>query len=326
MKIAFTVCNRFQLPHALVLAKSFKKYHPDRKFFLGWVDRMKIPQLPEWVEVVAIESLGMTDWADMEKRYFDFELVAACKPFFARHLLTTFPDCQELVFLSPTILLYDSLDLVAVESAFLQLSPQRLRPIVEADSLSASRLDDKRILNTGMYHADSWVLHPDGQENALISWWCQRMTDRGFLDLCRGMCLDQLWMNFLPCYFERVEIIRNPGWNYGLQAVPGSELTLTGDSYSVDGVPIITLDFAGLESFHPIWSDHADLVKGRALWSDLRQSYRNSLRESPLPSDELSLPYGNPAPVKPVPNRRRRAIRLLEKVIARIETINLTYN
>lgn len=322
MKIAFTVCNRYQLSHALVLANSLKKYNPNRTFFLGWVDRMQLPDLPDWINAVPVESLEIADWTGMEQRYYDFELLAACKPFFARHILAAFPDCEELAFLSPTTQVFDSLDLVADQSAFLQLSPQRLRPI----SQPAGRLDDKRILNTGMYQAGSWLMHPDGQETAFLNWWVERMTDRGYLDLCAGMCLDQLWLNYLPIFYERVKTIRHPGWHYGLPAVPGSNFAFTNSKYLVDENPLITLDFAGLEGHHPVWSDHSDLIKDSALWSDLRNSYRTSLREHELPNKEASLPHGKAAPIKSNRRYRKRAVRFLKKVIARIHTFDWTYN
>lgn len=322
MKIAFTVCNRYQLSHALVLAYSLKKYNPNRTFFLGWVDRMQLPDLPDWINAVPVESLEIADWTGMEQRYYDFELVAACKPFFARHILTAFQGCEELTFLSPTTQVFDSLDLVADQSAFLQLSPQRLRPI----SLPAGRLDDKRILNTGMYQAGSWLMHPDGQETAFLNWWVERMTDRGYLDLCAGMCLDQLWLNYLPIFYERVETIRNPGWNYGLQAVPDSGLALSDGGYFIDGVPLICLDFAGLEGYHPVWYDHADSVKGLDFWPELRQCYRGYLRKFTLSSDRFSLPYGIPTAVRPGRRYRKQAVHFLENVIRHIEYFDWAYN
>lgn len=326
MKIAFTICNRHHLSHALVLGASLQKHNPNHAFFIGLVDRMELPELPNWVTVVPIKSLELADLEGMAQRYYDFELVAACKLFFARHLLASFPDCQELVFLSPTTQLFGSLEAIADKSAFLQLSPQRLRPIPPIRGRPMSRLDDKRILNTGMYQAGSWIMHPDGQEAALLDWWCERMTDRGYLDLCTGMCLDQLWLNYLPIYHERVKTIRNPGWNYGLPAVPGSYFALTNGKYLVDGNPLITLDFAGLEGHHPIWSDHSSLIKGRPLWPDLRSSYRSLLREHEFPKNEASNPYGKLAPLKSYRHSRNLAVRWLNSLTARIEAFDWTYN
>ncbi|WP_373514754.1 hypothetical protein [Persicitalea sp.] len=328
MKIAFTVCNRHHLSHALVLAHSLRQHNPDRRFFLGWVDRMQLPNLPNWISVIPVESLEMADWISMEQRYFDFELVAGCKPFFARYLLTTFPDCEELLFLSPTTQVFDLLDKVANSSDFLQLNPQRLRPIGDFGGRRMGRyqLDDKRILNTGMYQAGSWIMHPDGQEKAMLSWWCDRMTDRGLLDLCEGMCLDQLWLNYLPIYHERVETIRNPGWQYGLPAVPGSKFTFIQGQYFVDNSPLVSLDFAGIETHHPLLSDYVDLVDGKPLWTDLRHSYRNSLQEYDFSFDIAISTYGNPTIVKSQRNYRRRAVRFLKNLIDGIEHFDWTYN
>ncbi len=325
MKIAFTICNRHQLSHALVLADSVKRHSPDRKFFLGWVDRMPVPDLPDWVSVIPVETLEIVDWTAMERDYYDFELVAACKPFFARKLLDAFPVCKQLIFLSPTTQLLASLDLVADASAFIQLSPQRLRPIDEPQSRIIASLDDKRILNTGMYQSGSWIMHPDGQETDLLDWWCERMKNRGFLDLCQGMCLDQLWLNYLPIYQDRAVTIRSQGWHYSITSVAGSELTQADGSYFVDGATLISVEYAGLESHHPLWSDYAYLVKNHKLWTQLRQSYRNSLRKYDFPNDSTSPPFGKPSPVNWKRNLRKRAVRWLRRLTKKIDHYDLTY-
>jgi len=151
------------------------------------------------------------------------------------------------------------------------------------------------------------------------------MIDRGFLDLCEGMCLDQLWLNYLPIYYERVKTIRNAGWNYGLSALPGSVLSFASGRYFVDEHPLITLDFAGVESHHPILSNHASLVKGQDLWSDLRQSYQKALGLYPCPGDETVAPYGKATPTESNRRFRKQTVRVLEKIIKRIETLAWTY-
>ena len=321
MKIAFTVCNRRQLPHALVLADSLRQHSPEHRFVIGWVDRMTLPTLPDWIEVVYIEKLGIAEWESMQQQYYDFELVAASKPFFAKHLLTTHPGCSELVCFSPTSWVLSPLDQVAQQSAFLQLSPHRLRPIANP----RNQLDDKRVLNIGMFQAGSWIMHPDGQEKAMLDWWGQRTADRGYFQLCDGMCLDQLWLNYLPIYHENVEAVRHPGWQHGLHAVPGSTLSSNGRQYFVDRQPLISLEFAGLESHHPVWSDHADLVAGHGIWDELRKMYRKELKKYALPSDRSTAIHGKKAPVKSGRRIRKKIVRWLHSLIHRIAHFDWTH-
>lgn len=321
MKIVFTVCNRHQLPHALTLGASLRRHNPDYRFILGWADASPLGGLPDWVQLIRIEQLELSDWGAMTQRYYDFELLAASKPFFARFILHKNPQCTELIYLAPVTWVLGSLDLVIYPEAFLQLTPHRLTPI-----RSNPYLDDKAILNIGMYHAHSWILHPDGQENALFDWWCERTVDRAYFNLCQGMCLDQLWMNYLPVVFQGVQIVRNPGWHYGLHAVPNHSFS-NEEGYLVDGKPLVTVDFAGLESYHPVWSNYTGLVDSDQEWTKIRTAYRRELRSQRIPAlEESSIAYGKNPGIKSFRKQRKGVVGVLSQVIEQIETYDLTHN
>lgn len=321
MKIVYTVCNRQQLPHALTLGESLRRHNPEYHFTIGWADASPLAGLPDWVQVMRADELGISEWEAMTQRYYDFELLAASKPFFARYILQRNPACTELIYLAPSIWVLGSLHEVVNPEKFFQGTPHRLMPIKPNP-----HLDDKAILNIGMYHAGSWVLHPDGQENKLLEWWCERTVDRAHFNLCQGMCLDQLWMNYLPVLFEGVKIIRNPGWHYGLHRVPNHSLT-TNAGYLVDGQPLLTVDFSGLESYHPVWSNYTRLIDSNPAWTQLRTAYRRELLAQTTPTlEEKSLPYGQSSGSKSFRKQRKGIISVLNQVIERIETYDLTHN
>lgn len=320
MKIVFTVCNRQQLPHALTLGASLRRHNPDYNFMIGWVDPSPLANLPDWVQLIQIEELELVEWDAMTRRYYDFELLASCKPFFARFILHKNPQCTELMYLAPATWVLGSWDTVLNPEIFFQGTPHRLTPIHPNPYL-----DDKAILNIGMYHAGSWVLHPDGQETKLLDWWCERTADRAYFDLCQGMCLDQLWMNYLPVLFEGVETVRNPGWHYGLHAIPNHSLS-HGTGYLVNGQPLSTVDFSGLESYHPVWSNYTGLVDSKPEWARLRTDYQRELRAQNIPAfDEKSVPYGKDSGEKAFRKQRKGIISVLNQIIEQIETYDLTH-
>lgn len=322
MKIAFTVCNRQQLSHALCLGQSLLRHNPDRRFIIGWVDPTLPDTLPDWLTLIRVEDLAIPDWSAMIARYFDFELVAACKPFFARHILENHPACTELMYLAPTVWVLGALNPITQPDTLMQLTPHRLKPIARP-----GQLDDKRILNMGMYHAGSWIIHPTGQEKVLLDWWCERTPDRAYLNLCRGMCLDQLWMNYLPILYSGISIVRNSGWHYGLHAVLGTAFSKSDAGYSVDGQPLITLDFAGMEDFHPIWSVHMHLIDEVPYWQEIRVAYRKQLKSFPLPRiSSAPSAYGHPATLKSFRRERKQLVTLLKSLVGRIERYDLTHN
>ena len=322
MKTVFTVCNRHQLRQALTLGESLQKHHPDYRFLIGWTDQLSLVGMPDWAQVIKVEEIDKAPWQEMSHRYYDFELTAACKPFFARHILNQAPDSTELVYLAPCTWILGSMDPVLNPSVFFQATPHRLLPIA-----TPGQLDDKAILNIGMFHAGSWVLHPDGQEKELLDWWCERTSERAFFDLCNGMCLDQLWMNYLPVLFQGVVPIRNAGWHYGLHAMPGHRLSKHQNSYLVNLQPLISVDFSGVECYHPVWSDHAGLADAVDYWAELHTAYRARVAAQKVPSfDTGSIPFGKISVVKPFRKQRKKVIGFLDRVIGRIETYDLTHN
>ncbi len=322
MKIVFTVCNRYQLPHALTLGESLRQHNPDHHFMIGWTDQVPLVGMPDWVQVIGVDALEAAQWQSMGHRYYDFEFTAACKPFFARFILNQSPTCTELVYLAPCSWVLGCLESILNPRVFFQVTPHRLQPIA-----TPGHLDDKAILNSGMYHAGSWVMHPDGQEEELLDWWCARTIDRAFFDLCHGMCLDQLWMNYLPVLFQGIQTVRNAGWHYGLHAMPGHRLSKEQNTYLVNQQPLISVDFSGVECYHPVWTDHAALADTMDHWSELLAGYRARLAAQVVPSfDPGSTPLGKASVVKPYRKQRKQVIGFLERIINRIETYDLTYN
>ncbi|MPR36784.1 hypothetical protein [Salmonirosea aquatica] len=323
MKIVFTVCNRHQLRQALTLGESLLLHNPDYLFVIGWMDEAPLVNLPEWVRVIRFHELEVPDAKAMCLRYYDFELNAACKPFFARKILEIYPRCTRLMYLAPSIWVLDSLESVLNSKYFLQITPHRLHPIVPG-----SHLDDKAILNIGMYHAGSWVLHPDGQENKLLDWWCERTMDRAYFNLCEGMCMDQLWMNYLPLLYSNVQAVRRPSWHFGLHAQVDQNLEQDKEgTFWVKQHSLISIDFAGIEVYHPIWTDHANLISRKAPWQEICRLYQERVIAQKVHSFESgSNPYGRASIIKPFRKQRKQVIGLLETLVNRIETYDLTHN
>ncbi len=321
MKITYTVCNRDQLPHALCLGESLFAHNPDRKFVLGWVDPAPLPALPEWVQLVRVESVRIPGWETMVSNYYSYELVAACRPFFGQHLLREYPACTELIFLSPTTFVLQSLDSVIEPGAFMQLTPHQVRPRMDSEVL-----DDKGILNIGMYTSGGWIMQPDGQQDRLFDWWCARTQSRGYFNLCEGMCMDQLWLNYVPIYFDKIKTIRSESWRIGLYNFLGLEISAKKYSYYVQTEKLLSVDFAGLEGYDPIWSNYEELSKKNPVWKDLRKKYREKVGAFQLESKDGNSPYGKPIEIKSYRSSRKKGINFLKRLIAQIENFNLTYN
>lgn len=268
MNIVFTVCNRSQLPNALALGSSVLRYHPDSTFYIGWVDTFPVPAVPKGIKVLPVEKLNIPEWGEMCARYYDFELVAASRPWFAKGILKNSPDCSLLTFLSPTTILFESMLEINNPAIDLFLTPTISKPLAKSDLL-----DDKRILNIGMFHSGSWLIRPNTATAKMLDWWSHRTIDRAKFDLCNGMCMDQLWLNYAPVWIEKTEKISHPGWHYGLHSVLNKVLVEKNDSFLVENEKLISADFAGLCQFDPIWSDYAGLLGHNSTYKKLFRQY-----------------------------------------------------
>ncbi|WP_353717858.1 hypothetical protein [Dyadobacter sp. 676] len=269
MNIIYTVCNRTNLAHALALADSVLQHQPGHVFYLGLVDSPGIDNLAEHIKLIPVTAFEIPGWDKMAADYYDFELVPACRPWFALEILKKHPECRQLTFLAPTVQLKKSFDSLLDAGSELFLTPNISSPLKKSPVL-----DDKRILNAGMYHSGSWTLRPSDKTMAALQWWAQRSVDRAYFDLCNGMNTDQLWLNYMPVWIPATATLHYPGWHYGLNAVLNKNLVANGNAYEADGQPLVSLDFAGLGHFDPVWSDHAALVTANKAFQALFMEYQ----------------------------------------------------
>jgi hypothetical protein len=267
MNIIFTVCNRFTFANAMALAQSVLHHESMSTFYLCWMDPAALPALPPHVKVLRAEDIAVPVWSDMCSRYYDFELVAASRPWFAKHLLEL-EGLSGLTFLAPCVLLMNPINAMLTPKADLYLTPNISKPVVKNPVI-----DDKRILNIGMFNSGAWSLHKCQATTDFLTWWAARTYDRAKFDLCQGMCMDQLWLNYAPVWVEQTEFIANPAWHFGLRSVNADQLRFENGAYQVQGQPLISLDFTGLGVFDPIWSDHSALLSVDQLYKKLYLQY-----------------------------------------------------
>jgi len=294
MNIIFTVCNRTSLTNALVLGNSVMKY-PGSIFYLCWVDTIPLNNLPENIKLINVTELDLPEWEQMTAQYYNFELVPACRPWFAKHLINLHSESDTFTFLAPTVQLLNSPEEIFRLEGDMLLTPHITSPIEKPTTL-----DDKRILNIGMFHSGSWLLRKSPESLQFLDWWCVRTIDRAKFDLCNGMCLDQLWLNFSLVRIPAASQIADSGWHYGLHSVLNRKITETDGTYFIEKKPLISVDFAGLDFFDPIWSDYANLANGDKFFKKLHAEYKKELRKFQLilPETATIATYGRDPQIK----------------------------
>lgn len=204
MTCVFTVCTAQQYPYAQLLGSSLPA---GVLFKIGLVSgHLKAEN------TVTISQIEIPNFDQMQARYDDDALVAACKPFFAHYFLLQ-AGIEQIIYFDATTQLFGNLKPITAQltTADIVLTPRLLRPMGRV-----TYGDEKQFLNTGLYDAGFMALQKSQNTLSFLKWWQARLTDRAFFDLCHGMNHDQLWLNLVPVYFEKVKVVKNEGWNVGL--------------------------------------------------------------------------------------------------------------
>ena len=221
--LVFTVCTAEQYPFAQVLADSL----PDTVTFkTGVVGEISAAH----AQVVRLEQLPFEALGQAQKRYDATALTAASKPFFADYFLRE-EGFENVIYFDPTTRIIGEFGdiLKKVDTADILLTPRLTRKFGKS-----AYGDEKMFLNTGMYDGGFWALRKTPNTFRFLKWWQQRLADRAYFDVCHAMNHDQLWLNYVPIFFENIFVNKNIGWNTGLQNLHERTITFQNRKWLVN--------------------------------------------------------------------------------------------
>jgi hypothetical protein len=218
MKLAFTICSNNYLAHAKTLGDSLLEHNPEYHFVIVLVDR-RSPALDynflSAHEILLIEDIGIEDFEKIWQKYNIIELNTCAKPSVFKYFFQQYPNIETGFYFDPDIVIYHSLE--KLESYFadgdILLTPHALSP-VETGRPAGLVPSDSTFLNHGLYNLGFIGLkNKSSNVESFLNWWEKRTLSAGFIDVCNGLFVDQLWINLAPVYFEKVEILREMGYN-----------------------------------------------------------------------------------------------------------------
>lgn len=190
--------------------------------------------------VVMLEELSIYGLNQIRERYDNEALVAASKPFFANYFLCE-EGIENVIYFDPTVQVFGELEVItnALQTADILLTTRLSRKFGKS-----AYGDEKLFLNTGMYDAGFWAIRKTENVFRFVKWWQARLADRAHFDLCNGMNHEQLWLNYVPVFFEDVVVIKNRGWNVGLQNLHERVLAKKAGKWLVNQIePLLFFNF-----------------------------------------------------------------------------------
>src|SRR5450759_2212444 len=212
MTFVFTLCSNNYLAQAIALGNSLLLHNPKYIFKIGLVDK-RISQIDYAAipfKIVEVESIGITAFVEMFKRYSITELNTAVKPYYFQYFYKTQTPADKFIYLDPDILVYQPFTELEeiLEISEIVITPHFTTPINDDKILA-----ENDFLNSGLYNLGFLALKRGNESQKLINWWTNRLEKKAYIDFVKGMFTDQIWINFAPLFFENVHILCHPGYN-----------------------------------------------------------------------------------------------------------------
>jgi glycosyltransferase involved in cell wall biosynthesis len=208
-----TIIAKNYISSARVLANSFLKFHPNGRVFVLLVDSIDGYFDPE------NESFTLHTLEDINTipnvnqfafQYTILELATAVKPFYLEFLFKNY-NIKKLCYFDPDILITHKLDIIEslLERYSIILTPH-LTSEIEDDGKHPSETD---ILLSGTYNLGFIGLKQSSESQKLLDWWKKRLLNKCIVDPQNGYFVDQKWIDLVPGLFDKVFILRHPGFN-----------------------------------------------------------------------------------------------------------------
>lgn len=245
-----TIVSNNYLHFARTLLESVAVHHPQARRFCVMVDSDLEPAraLAGEFEAIALDQLHLPDGQDFLFQYTILELNTAVKPWAMQYLLRQ--GYENVIYIDPDIRLYRALGEVQqlLENGHdIVLTPHLLDPIT--DDCRPTELDIRR---AGSYNLGFCAVRQSENTHRYLEWWQRKLHRDCVVDVDRGIFVDQSWMDLVPGMFERVAVLRHPGYNIAYWNLAQREVTQTGGGdFLVNGQPLAFFHFSGLNPEQP---------------------------------------------------------------------------
>jgi hypothetical protein len=246
---AATIVAKNQLALGRVLARSFRRHHPEIPFFLLLADEVDgcFDPAVEPFHLIELAELAIPDRGRFLMRYPQQPLSYACTPFLLGHLLRSGWD--RVLFLKQESLVLARMDdaIARLDQCSVLLTPHLVAPLRGADA--AER--ELTILLSGAANIGFVGVSDTAAAHALLSWWAERTQAHCLHAVGDGMHYEQRWLDLAPSYFEGVGFLRDPAYNVAHWNLPERRVETAGGRVLVGGRPCRLFRFSGFDPEHP---------------------------------------------------------------------------
>jgi len=277
MKAAYTIATANYLAQSKTTGLSFVKSNPDYQFIIFLLDKEgnEVTE-SEFVplQIIEVEKASIDGFNEMLERYSAFELSNSLKPFLALYLFKNFLSIDNLIYIDSDVYVYGvvkEIDSLLIQNNII-LTPHLNTPM----PLDGALIDEKSILNSGLYNGGFVALKRSEEAFRFLDWWKERLFTECIVDFSKGLFVDQIWLNLVPVYFKGVYILQNPGYNMAHWNLYERKVSVTNSVYYVnERYPLVFFHFSGFDFNKPHLISKYQTRYDLALRNDLVELFRD---------------------------------------------------
>jgi hypothetical protein len=212
--IFFTLCSNNYLAQAKILGDSLQKFNPGCRLIIGLTDELN-PGIDysffKDFTLVPVAEIGIVNFDSLWKKYNIIEFNTCVKASFFKYLFKIYPDEQCFFYFDPDIAVFHSLAILEqeLEQSNILITPHIHTPI----PLDGKRPTENLFLNFGIYNLGFIGVKRSDVTRNFLDWWEERTLTTGFDKPCHGIFVDQLWINQVPIFYDKVKILGSYGFN-----------------------------------------------------------------------------------------------------------------
>jgi hypothetical protein len=203
------------LNRARVLFQTLRRFHPDWELVALVTDRPPAgfrfdPAAEPFDRVVWAQELGIPDFPAWLFKHDVVEVCTAVKGPFLHQACGSGADA--VVYLDPDTALFGSLAPIEawLEDHDILLTPHLIDPNDTPEAIADNDLSASR---TGIFNLGFVAIRTTGEGARFAKWWNDRLLDWCYDDMPAGLFVDQRWCDHVPALFDKVKVIRDPGYN-----------------------------------------------------------------------------------------------------------------
>jgi hypothetical protein len=229
------------LNRARVLYASLRRFHPDWRLVALITDEpppgfvLDLDAEP-FDQVVYASELGIPNFRSW---LFKHDIVEVCTAVKGPFLLQACDWGDEaVVYLDPDTALLGSLSPLEtwLRTSDVLLTPHLLEP---NDDPLAIEDNDVATLRTGIYNLGFVAVRTTGEGLRFARWWNDRLLTHCYDDIANGLFVDQRWCDHVPALFDKVKVVRDPGYNVASWNLSRRKVSVEKDGrILVNGAPL----------------------------------------------------------------------------------------